>query len=296
MRFFLDFEAARFSNQIISVGCITEDGKTFYSLLKSHKKVKIDNFITELTGITNEMLNEAPNANEVFSNLYDFIIENSDDNIPKFYVYGSSDKGFITATINHINDTKAYMCAKAIQNSLIDYSRTVKDFFLSNREVALRKIYMLINHIENYTQNHNALEDAEMLRVVVTSMKENCKPEDKEAIFSIESQRPKTEKPKSKNAPPIYLSWRNQPKWETNTNADETNWVLKYNECNSNNVKYFDSHETAALWIIKYVARNISPKDPSKVNRVQKNINEAIRKGKNSYNGFWEYNKEGEEE
>ena len=46
MKFYLDFEATRFSNRIISVGCVAENGKTFYSLVKPGKKKKVDKFIT----------------------------------------------------------------------------------------------------------------------------------------------------------------------------------------------------------------------------------------------------------
>ena len=56
MKFCLDFEATRFSNRIISIGCVAENGNTFYTLVKPVNKAKVDRFITELTGITNAML------------------------------------------------------------------------------------------------------------------------------------------------------------------------------------------------------------------------------------------------
>ena len=73
MNFYLDFEATRFSNRIISIGCAAENGNTFYTLVKPVNKAKVDRFITELTGITNEMLQEAPSADEAFNQLFDFI-------------------------------------------------------------------------------------------------------------------------------------------------------------------------------------------------------------------------------
>lgn len=33
MKYFVDFEATQFAGEIISIGCVREDGKTFYSLV-----------------------------------------------------------------------------------------------------------------------------------------------------------------------------------------------------------------------------------------------------------------------
>ena len=33
MNYFIDFEATQFSNDIISIGCIDENGEEFYSLI-----------------------------------------------------------------------------------------------------------------------------------------------------------------------------------------------------------------------------------------------------------------------
>ena len=51
MKYFIDFEATQFSNEIISVGCVREDGETFYSLVNVQRN-KITPFITDLTGIS----------------------------------------------------------------------------------------------------------------------------------------------------------------------------------------------------------------------------------------------------
>ena len=53
MNFYIDFEANQFSDRIISIGCISENGNNFYSLCRPSKPGEtITNFITELTGIT----------------------------------------------------------------------------------------------------------------------------------------------------------------------------------------------------------------------------------------------------
>ena len=62
-------------DEIIEIGAINiEDGKeigTFSTLIKP--EYKIDEFITELTGITNEMVMDAPKINEVLPKFMNFI-------------------------------------------------------------------------------------------------------------------------------------------------------------------------------------------------------------------------------
>jgi DNA polymerase III alpha subunit (gram-positive type) len=99
MNFYLDFEAMRFSNRIISIGCVAENGATFKTLVQHGTKKKVDKFITELTGITNEMLADAPTADAAFRALYEFICLNSDNTTPFYYTYGNSDVDFIKATL-----------------------------------------------------------------------------------------------------------------------------------------------------------------------------------------------------
>lgn len=70
MKYFIDFEATQFSQEIISIGCVREDGKNFYSLIKPKKLSGITDFITSLTGITKDMVREAPNSDEVFKNFF----------------------------------------------------------------------------------------------------------------------------------------------------------------------------------------------------------------------------------
>ena len=137
MKFYLDFEATRFSNRIISIGCVAENGKTFYTLVKPGKKKKVDKFITELTGITNEMLEGAPSADQAFAQLADWFEENSSGIAPEFYCYGDSDAVFIQHTLADMEDTKACLCAMAIAGNLIDYAGIVKKFFVSPNDMAL---------------------------------------------------------------------------------------------------------------------------------------------------------------
>lgn len=291
MNFYLDFEAMRFSNRIISIGCVAGNGETFSTLVKPDSKKKVDKFITELTGITNEMLALAPDADSAFMDLFSFICENSYGSVPKYYVYGNSDAEFINATVKHMTNPTACMCAQAIAGNLIDYASVVKKFFVAENDLALRKVYMLIQEQRDLIQKHDALEDAEMLKTVVSHLHDKCKPEDRNTILSMPSQ-PRPQIGEKKKSPEIFRSWNSSTKWEADTKADENSWVLKCVDQHNNNVKYFNNFETAALWVIKYIARNVSPKNEDAVRKVQSAIMSAPQTGKCRYNCYWEYSPE----
>ncbi len=76
MKFYFDFEANQFTERIISVGCVSETGERYYSLVSHNtdKKEKITKFITELTGITQEDYDNAPKADYVFLSLSEWIM------------------------------------------------------------------------------------------------------------------------------------------------------------------------------------------------------------------------------
>lgn len=294
MNFYLDFEATRFSNRIISIGCVAENGEVFKTLVKPDGKKKVDKFITELTGITNEMLETAPDADAAFRSLHFFIVENSDDEQPVYYVYGNCDADFLRATLKHMKDPLACICAQAIKGNLIDYAAVVKEYFVAPSDLALRKVYMLIKSQEEYVQKHDALEDALMLQTVVAGLYNKCKPEDKATIMAMPSQK-RPQIGSKKSAPAIFQKWNqlNSPKWEAYTLADENCWCVKCVDNQTKQVKYFDSFTTAALWLIKYNARNVSPKNSDAVAKVENAIKTAYQNKKSRYGCSWDYNPEG---
>ena len=290
MNFYLDFEATRFSNRIISIGCVAGTGETFETYVKPGDKKKVDKFITELTGITNEMLVDAPDADTAFLMLNKFIEENNDGEAPAYYVYGNSDAEFINSTLRHMTDTQACITAQAIAGNLIDYASVVKKFFVAKSDLALRKVYMLIQEQNELVQKHDALEDARMLETVVAHLYDKCKPEDKDTILAMPSQpRPRP----GKKAPTIFQEWNSASKWEANTNADADHWMLKCVDQHSGQVKYFNDFNTAALWVIKYIARNVSPKKADAVAKIESALKSAPQTGKCRYNCYWEYSPEG---
>ena len=184
-----------------------------------------------------------------------------------------------------MTDTRAIVCAQAIAGNLIDYSSEVKKFFNTETDIALRKVYMIIQHQTELVQKHNALEDARMLQSVVENMNRKCRPEDKEAMLAIPSQ------PKliaRKKAPRQYVEWDNFNRADAPTGATEDSYLIKATDQNNGAVKYFNDYDTAALWIIKYLAKKLSPKNEEHVNRVKKAIKDGAGNNKCRYNCYWE--------
>ena len=93
MNFFIDFEATQFTQEIISIGCVAENGKSFYSEVNC--KGKVTPFITNLTGLTPEQISEAPSADFVFQKFYSWLYSVIDSTIPTFYVFGDNDDHYV---------------------------------------------------------------------------------------------------------------------------------------------------------------------------------------------------------
>lgn len=286
MKFYIDFEATQYSERIINIGCIASNGATFSTLVKpTRKKDKVTKFITELTGITNEMLITAPSADEAFNSFFDFVLENSPTEPNEFYCYGNCDTTFIERTMHDMTDTRAVTFAHRLQHSLIDYATFVKNYFKMDNDIALKKVYSLILK-DDVIQRHDALEDAQMLYTVVENLQEKCIPADKKKIAAM----PKIEKPKMvtanklKKAPEKFINWPAN-KWTADTGADETNWVI----CGGvhNYVKYFDSMDTAVLWVMRYLSNGMSPKNLDHYEIVKRKIEKGINEGALSYNFSW---------
>ena len=70
MNYYIDFEATQYNQEIISIGCVREDGKTFYSLIKPKKLKNVTKFISKLTGITKDKLKNAKTSDEVFRDFF----------------------------------------------------------------------------------------------------------------------------------------------------------------------------------------------------------------------------------
>lgn len=163
MKYFIDLEATQFSNEIISIGCVREDGETFYSLVNVAKN-KMTNFITDLTGITKEDVSTAPSSDEVFTKFYDWLVP--DESKVQFFCYGNADLGFIRRNLNKATTVKAQMALSVLALHLVDYSKCVERHFGLIKSISLKKVLAYYRQVAEVEQNHNALEDALFLKEI----------------------------------------------------------------------------------------------------------------------------------
>ena len=169
MNYFIDFEATQFSNRIISVGCVKETGETFYSLVNPEKE--LTQFIIDFTGITQEQVDAAPSTNEVFEKLFDFCLQ--DEEAPTFYCYGDSDTAFAKATLEKMATSfKAKSMLSYIYTNLIDFCPAVRVHFGIYSSIKLIKVAEYYKK-EEMAQNHNALDDALLLKYVFEQVQEH---------------------------------------------------------------------------------------------------------------------------
>lgn len=134
-------------DEIIELGAIKiRNGNivdTFNSLVKPEEE--IDEFITEITGITNDMLVNAPSISEIFSDFLSFV---GDD-----IIVGHN----VSFDINFVYDTNSKLYSQYFSNSFADTLR------LSRRllpELEHHRLKDLINYFEiDIERQHRSLDD-----------------------------------------------------------------------------------------------------------------------------------------
>lgn len=152
-----------FYDEIIEIGAIkVKDGivtDTFSTLIKP--EYEISEFITELTGITNEMVKDAPKINEVLPNFITFI----EDDI----LVGHN----VNFDINFIYDNLVKINQEPLKNDFVDTLR------LSRRLLPNLSHHRLIDLTEYYKINniggHRAIRDTEMTLEVLKMLCEEIK-------------------------------------------------------------------------------------------------------------------------
>ena len=286
MKYFLDFEATQYSQEIISFGAVSENNDEFYTLVKTDRQ--LTNFITRLTGITQEMLQDAPSPTEAFRSFFAFVAADAN---PEFYCYGNSDSNFISNTARLIDDfeikIKTLGLAALVQNSAVD----VCAFFniAPSAMVSLSKLYELyFDKEETQTQLHNALSDAKMLKEVLTHLKNLYKPEDIKKL---------RKKKKTYNIPQISP----ERVFDIFSNLGETPWRNKITEIKMNcevichgpsgRILYFDTIDTAIVWCIKYFLTKRSLKKDYDIRDTGCKIEDAISKNQKFLGFRWERGK-----
>ena len=169
MKYYIDFEASEAQQKVISIGCVREDGKEFYSL------VNVDDLITPkiegITGITQEDIDNAPLSKDVFSNFYDWLLE---DELPEIMCYGDGDLTFVYNSMESATSLKESSILSFLYLNMIDVTDEIKQHFYVNKTISLEKLGKHYNP-DMEDQNHNALDDAKLLKSVYEQMKSGDK-------------------------------------------------------------------------------------------------------------------------
>ena len=162
MNFYIDFEATQPENEIIAIGAIAENGATFHSLVKPQFS-SISQYISQMTHISAEDLEKAPDINEVLKN-FDLWVMNQESDIMKcrFIAYGDDSK-FIKSTLPAITNDHAFTCAAILMAKIEDCYDATRKFFHGTI-----KLVHAFNYVQSVAveQKHNPLEDAMMLQKV----------------------------------------------------------------------------------------------------------------------------------
>ena len=277
MKYYIDFEATQFSNEIISIGCVREDGDTFYSLVHSDKKVT--DFITKLTGLTQEMIAAAPTPNEVFKDFWNWCHEV--DTNPEFYCYGNCDTSFVKATFNKTTDFTAASMLGYLSLKLVDYAPVVRTRFGLIKNISLVKMAEYFKG-EEITQRHNALEDALMLKYVADNV---------EAIEMVaddpffEDWKKKTETPPK--APVVYYELPEGKELEI---SDAENNFKVFRMRKGKVVQEYKNYADAVAWVY---AQMPNPQEKERVilRNVFKNIRKAATKNTQYFSYKWRFEK-----
>ena len=285
MKYFLDFESTQHAQRIISIGCVSEKGDKFHTYVQLSGKDKISKVITELTGITKEILKEkGVSADEAFANLASFVDATRNDEMPEYYCYGDCDSMFCKNTTKYMTNLTSMTYALYLARTMIDFGKTVKSFFKTQTPFGLKKMYTFLCEQE-VQQKHDALEDATMLADVVEKF-EKFKVEDAAAIAAIPSNKIRF----GKKAPALFVSWP-QDKWAADTGAKK-NTPYKYTVTAGTHEKYFKDMDTLVMWIIRYMTTGVSIKNDAQVAKVKERIKQSLIDGKARYNCIFTERKE----
>ena len=257
MNYFIDFEATQYSMEIISVGCVDENGRTFSSLIRPHNMKKMSEFITELTGITRQELEDAPSVDTVFSEFLDWV----DNGEPaQFFCYGDCDRLFIHRTLRYVKTFRAQCALGLILSRLTDASVVTRRYFRIDNTLSLKRAVGYFAG-EQPEVSHEALADAESLRFVYERVKTGavdiCPFPEYVVVRKVKPEKP-------------------QP-----TKADETRKIIALRD---NQQMEFTSYKQAADWVMRtYLKHSPSSNDMTKL-KVERRIRKAVSQ-KKSYQG-----------
>ena len=282
MKYFIDFEATQFSHEIISIGCVREDGEVFKSYVYV-KPSKMSGFITRLTGITKDDVRNAPTSDEVFHNFYEWV---KADRAAIFYCYGDSDITFIQSNLKRTSDMEATVALQYIHNNLVDFSIEVRKYFGLYKQISLKKLVAYYRGVDEIEQAHDALEDSMFLKEVyehIASEEPNTDAFPEYKIGNAPTEEPAaapTQKKKKK---------KKHPDSATTIEADKQPIGLCRAIRSGADVWECGDLYTATMRCIRKM-RQKNPELPMSkelYNDVRKNIMEAVQNGTRYCHYFW---------
>ena len=217
MKYFIDFEATQYGSEIISVGCVDENRRQFYTCVQPHCRGMLTGFITDLTGITKADLEGSPNADEAFERLYDWI----DTSAPVvFYCYGNCDRQFAHSTIKYLHSFKAQCMLSLIEANIVDYTSEIKRRFGLKCEVSLIKVISYYRG-EEISQKHDSLEDALFLKEIYDHRED---PAPEECPFPDYAAK---QAPGDTPFTPRVFAYKNGHKYPFRSVGSAADWVIK---------------------------------------------------------------------
>ena len=163
MKYFIDFEANAPTNEIIEIGCIDQNNRSFKTYIKS--STPLDSFVKKLTHIKESDLENAPEVDEAFKLFYNWLKEDQifSWNESKFYCYGNSDKNFLKASAEQSKEESTYFIISALILNLNDFTKRTNCYFRDAISLSAALNYFK-REGEEWEQMHDALDDANALK------------------------------------------------------------------------------------------------------------------------------------
>ena len=163
MKYFIDFEANAPTNEIIEIGYIDQNNRSFKTYIKS--STPLDSFVKKLTHIKETDLENAPEVDEAFNLFYNWLKENKNFSWKKaeFYCYGNSDKTFLKASAEQAKEELTYLIISALTLNLNDFTKRTNYYFKDAVSLSAALNYFRPEG-EEWEQMHDALDDANALK------------------------------------------------------------------------------------------------------------------------------------
>lgn len=171
---FLDCEMLKENHkdagEVISIGMISRNNDTYYSLIQTKRPILMPTRLIFLTGINDSMLDTAPVFSKVISEVNSFTKD-----FDVIYTFGCADVAALTKTF-YLNDA-IYHFDEKFKEKFKEITRKIKDI---RKEECFEEFGDKISLAEIYEQtmgqqinaSHNALEDAKNLKIIYDALKE----------------------------------------------------------------------------------------------------------------------------